>query len=454
MDAPASENQTPSKNPGEKEDWYSLAMRYSKYYAGKVEVIPKVPVSGLRDFSYWYTPGVAAVSMAISKNKELAYELTGKWNTIAIVGDGSRVLGLGNIGGEGALPVLEGKALIFKYLGGVNAVPLPLSTQDPQRIQNTVSALEAGFGGINLEDIESPKCFEVLHYLQDNMSIPVWHDDQQGTAGVALAALINSLKLTGRKLGDSEVVLLGAGAANIATARLLITAGADPKKIMLVDTKGILEAEREDMDQLMLHHKWKYELALKTNGSRRKGSLEQALIGADVLIAASKPGPGTIKKEWVSKMNRDAIVFAEANPTPEIWPWELKEAGVRIIATGRSDFPNQVNNSLVFPAIFRGALDSRSRGISDTMVVAASTELALCAEEKGLADDYILPTMDEWEAYPRVAARVASKAKEEGLARRGRSYSDYLEQAKEIIANSRRTISSCISSGSISPLPS
>lgn len=434
-------------------DWSSLALKYARHYAGKVEVVPKVPITGLRDFSYWYTPGVAAVSMEISRNRDLSFELTGRWNTIAVVGDGSRVLGLGNIGGEAALPVLEGKALIFKYLGGVNAVPLPLATQDAAKIVDVVRALEPAFGGINLEDIESPKCFQILDELRATMSIPVWHDDQQGTAGASLAALINALKLTGRKMWEAVIVLFGAGAANLATARILIAAGADPGKLVLVDSKGVLHSEREDLDELMLKHPLKYELAIKTNRLGVRGGVDQALRGADVLIAASRPGPGVIRKEWVAAMNRDPIVFALANPTPEIWPWELKEVGVRIVATGRSDFPNQVNNSLVFPAVFRGALDCRSRTISDSVVVAAARELAAFAEERGLSEDYIIPTMEEWEVYPRVAAAVAEKCVEEGLARKILTRRQFYEQARSIIARARFLVGKAMEIGYIEPLP-
>ncbi len=452
LDNSAGQASNEGGNP-DKNQWYTLALKYAKHYAGKVEVLPKVPITGLKDFSYWYTPGVAAVSMEISKNKDLSFELTGRWNTIAVVGDGSRVLGLGNIGGEAALPVLEGKALIFKYLGGVNAVPIPLGTQDAARVKQTVMALEPAFGGINLEDIESPKCFQILDDLRSSMNIPVWHDDQQGTAGASLAALINALKLTDRRLADTVIVLFGSGAANIATARLLIAAGADPGKLVLVDSKGVLHAEREDMDELMLKHPLKYELGIKTNKIGVRGGVEEALKGADVLIAASKPGPGVIKKEWVSKMNHDSIVFALANPTPEIWPWEIREAGARIIATGRSDFPNQVNNSLVFPAVFRGALDSRCRTITDSVVIAAAEELAAFAEEKGLRDDYIIPTMEEWEVYPRVAAAVASKLVEEGLARRNLTKREFYEQAQMIISKSRFIVERSMEMGYIEPLP-
>lgn len=428
-------------------------MTYSKYYGGKIEVSPKVPVTDLRDFSFWYTPGVAAVSMAIHKDKELSFELTGRWNTIAIIGDGSRVLGLGNIGAEAALPVLEGKSLIFKYLGAVNAVPIPVSTQDQREIEAVARAVQPAFGGVNLEDIESPKCFGVLEHLRSQMDIPVWHDDQQGTAGAVLAGLVNALKITQRRLDQAKIVLLGAGAANVATARLLESAGAKPGNLVLVDSKGAIHADREDLDQLMLRHRWKYELALKTNSERIRGGLTEALSGADVLIAASKPGPGTVRKDQVAKMNRDAIVFAEANPVPEIWPWELKEAGVKVIATGRSDFPNQVNNSLVFPSIFRGSLDSRAKTITDSMVIEASMELAKFAEEKGLREDYIIPTMQEWEVYPRVAAAVAAKAVSEGVARKVMSRSEYEAIANTLIARTRYHMEKAMQTGVIDPLP-
>jgi len=434
-------------------EWYRLALKYSKYYGGKVEIASKVPITALRDFSFWYTPGVAAVSLAINREKSLSFDLTGRWNTIGIIGDGSRVLGLGNIGPEAALPVLEGKALIFKYLGGVNALPLPLGSQDSRIIQQTVLALEPAFGGINLEDIESPKCFEILDRLREKMGIPVWHDDQQGTAGVTLAALFNALKLTGRTLDGAKIVLFGAGAANLATARLLIASGADPRKMILVDSKGTLHPEREDLDQLMLKHPLKYQMALKTNGEGIKGGLSEALKGAHVLVAASTPGPGVIKKEWVARMEKESVVFAEANPTPEIWPWELKEAGVKIVATGRSDFPNQVNNSLMFPAVFRGALDSRSKTITDTMVIQAAKELSAFAEEKGLSETHILPTMEEWEVYPRVAAALAEQAVKEGVARRLATKSQFYEEAKEIIIKSRTAVEVAMNAGVIKTLP-
>jgi malate dehydrogenase (oxaloacetate-decarboxylating) len=435
------------------EELYKLAVEYSKFYGGKIMMVPKVPVRTLDDFSIWYTPGVAAVSRAIAKDPNLSFELTSRWNTIAIVTDGTRVLGLGNVGPEAAMPVMEGKALIFKYLGGVNAVPITIGVRDQQEFFNIVKALEPAFGGFNLEDIESPKCFFLLDNLRKTLKVPVWHDDQQGTAGATLAGLFNALKLTDRKPKDTRVVFFGAGASNIATARVLITAGFDPGNLILIDTKGILHPEREDMDELMLHNPWKYEFAIKTNKDRIKGGLKEALKGADVLVAASKPGPGTFPKEYIKEMNKDPIVFVLANPVPEIWPWEAKEMGAKIVATGRSDFPNQVNNSLVFPAVFRGALDAKAVTITDEMIVAASAELAKFAEEKGISENYIIPTMEEWEVYPRVAATVAQKAVEQGLARNKMSWQEFHERARQIIEESRLVLSTLVKNGLIQMPP-
>ncbi|MEM3539264.1 MAG: NADP-dependent malic enzyme, partial [Nitrososphaerales archaeon] len=383
-----------------------LALKYSLFYRGKIEIIPKVPIRDLNDLAIWYTPGVAAVSKAIENNKELSFDYTCRWNTIAIITDGSRVLGLRDIGPEASIPVMEGKALIYKYLGGVDAIPLPINAYDPDKMIEVIKSLQPAFGGINLEDIASPKCFYIFDRLREEMEIPIWHDDQQGTAGATLASLINSLKLTGRKLRGTKIVFFGVGAANIANARLIIKAGADPGDLILIDSKGIIYPEREDLDELKIKNRWKYELAIKTNKERISGDFVKAFDNADVLISASKSGPGVVKKEWISRMNDKAIVFTLANPIPEIWPWEAKDAGAYIVATGRSDFPNQVNNSLIFPSMFRGVLDVRAKAIVDDMVIVAAEELAKFAEEKGLNKDYIIPNMTEWEVYPRVACKV------------------------------------------------
>ena len=432
-----------------KEESSRKALLYSKFYGGKVRVAPNVPVRSLDDFSIWYTPGVAAVSKAIEAEPDLSFEYTGRWNTIAVVTDGTRVLGLGNIGPEGALPVMEGKALIYNYLGAVNAVPLPVKVKTEEELISFVKALEPSLGGVNLEDIESPKCFEVLDRLRSEMNIPVWHDDQQGTAGVTLAALYNALEITGRKLRGSRVVLFGAGAANVAAERLLVEAGADPRDIIVVDSKGILHPEREDIDQLMLKNKWKYEIAIHTNGERRTGGLKEALEGADALVAAAGQGPELIKPDQIAAMSKRAITFFMANPVPEMLPDAAYAAGAEIVATGRSDYPNQVNNSLLFPAIFRGALDVRAKTISDTMVVAAASELAAFAREKGLSREYIIPTMVQWEVFPRVAARVGQAAVREGVARKKLSSEESLQAATSMIEKSRKVMSTLRENGVI-----
>ncbi|MEM0159089.1 MAG: NADP-dependent malic enzyme [Thermoplasmataceae archaeon] len=417
------------------EEFNRQAVLYSDFYKGKVQIMPKVPVRNLSDFSVWYTPGVAAVSRRIAQNAEESFELTGRWNTIAILTDGTRVLGLGNIGPEAAIPVMEGKSLIFNFFGAVNAVPLPIRVSSRDEFIAVAKALEPSFGGYNLEDIESPKCFFVLETLQKSLSIPAWHDDQLGTACITLAGLINSLRVVGKRLGDAKVVLMGSGAANIAAAHLLIAAGVKEGNIILADSKGVLEPERDDMDQLMINNPWKYNLALRTNSERIKGAVENAFKGADVVISASRPGPGTIKPEWIRTMNRDPVVFALANPVPEIWPEEAKDAGAAIVATGRGDFPNQINNSLVFPGVFRGVLDARSRGVNFEVMVAASYEIADFISEPSA--DKIVPTMEEWELYPRVASAVAYKTSDLGLARRKNSKEGFYKAARELIENNR-----------------
>lgn len=437
----------PEQEP--KEDFSRKALAYSKFYGGKVGVSPKVPVRSLDDFSIWYTPGVAAVSRAIVADPELSFEYTGRWNTVAVVTDGSRVLGLGNIGPEGALPVMEGKALIYNYLGGVNAIPLPARVKSEEELIAFVKALEPSLGGVNLEDIESPKCFEVLDRLRAEMKIPVWHDDQQGTAGVTLAALFNALELTGRTLRGSKIVLFGAGAANLAAERLLAKAGANPRDIIVLDSKGILHPEREDIDQLMLRNKWKYEVAMRTNGDRVTGGLREALDGADALVAAAGQGPDLIKRDEIAAMNKRAIAFFMANPVPEMVPAAAQAAGAEVVATGRSDYPNQVNNSLLFPAIFRGALDVRAKTITDTMVIDAAMELAAFAKQKGISKDYIIPTMVQWEVYPRVAAKVGQAAVREGVARRKLSAKESLSAATATIEHSRKIMNTLRRNGII-----
>jgi malate dehydrogenase (oxaloacetate-decarboxylating) len=431
----------------------SRSVELAKFYQGKIETVPKVPVRSLADFSVWYTPGIAAVSRAIGSEPELSFELTGRWNTIAIVTDGSRVLGLGDIGPEAALPVMEGKALLFKYLGGVDAIPVPIRADSPEAIISTVERIAPAFGGINLEDIASPKCFEVLEELTRRLPIPVWHDDQLGTAAATVAGLLNALKLTDRDIRHVRTALLGAGAANLVTARLLIALGHDPRRLSLVDQRGILDPEREDLDVLRFSNRWKYDLALKTRGGGRRGDAAEAVREADVLLAASTPDPNTVKPSWIRSMAPGPIVFALANPVPEIWPSVAREAGAAIVATGRGDFPNQVNNSLVFPAVFRGVLDARARRIPDEIVLVAARELAEYAAQHGLSPEHIIPTMEEHEVFPRVAAAVATRSVELGIARRKRSFEEFLELASARMGRTRAQASALYRAGFTLPMP-
>ncbi len=429
---------------------YLKSIELHKFFRGKIEVVPKVPITQLKYFTYWYTPGVAGPSKSIANNEYTSFELTYRWNVVAVVSDGTRVLGLGNVGPEAALPVMEGKALLFKYLGGVDAVPIVVRERDPDKLIYLVKSLEPSFGGINLEDIESPKCFYVLERLREELDIPVWHDDQQGTALVTLAALINALKVVGKDLRSIKVAMVGAGAAGISIIKYLIVAGVKPGNIVAVDSKGILHPDREDLKSPNPWLKWKKWVAEVTNEEGVTGGIPEAMRGADVVIAASRPGPGVIKKEWIRLMSDDPIVFAEANPVPEIWPWEAKEAGAKVVATGRSDFPNQVNNSLGFPAVFRGALTVMARKISDGMCIAAAYALAKYVEDSGrLCEDYIIPRMDEEEAYVVEAIAVAEEAMKEGLARRKLSRSELESEVRELISRPKKYMNVAISSGLI-----
>ena len=425
------------------------ALRLHPYYKGKIEVVPKCRISSIDDFAIWYTPGVASPCKKIQQDKDVVYEMTNKWNFVAVISDGSRVLGLGDIGPEAGLPVMEGKALLYKYLGGVDAFPLCLDTKNPEEIIQAVKWLQPTFGGINLEDIAHPKCFHILDTLRNEMEIPVWHDDQQGTACVTLAGLMNAVNIVGKKMEEIRVALIGAGAANIAISRLIITAGVNPENIIAVDSRGILHRDRGDRNLLKTKFKEKWHLCETTNKDGRKGDIKEAMEGADVVLSASKPGPGVIKKEWVENMADDSIVFASANPIPEIWPWEAKEAGARIVATGRSDFPNQVNNSLGFPGIFRGALDIRATKITDEMCIEAAKELAKVAADNGLNEDYIIPTMDEWEVFPREAVAVGTKGIEQGVARIKMSAKERFEQAEMIIKRARDEVQMMMKEGFI-----
>jgi len=412
------------------------AMKLHPFYRGKIETTLKCTVHSFDDFAIWYTPGVAAPCKAIQADPELVYEYTNKWNTVAVVSDGTRVLGLGDIGPKAGLPVMEGKALLYKYLGGVDGVPIMLDTKDPDAIINTVLMLQPGFGGVNLEDISQPKCFYILDTLREKADIPIWHDDQQGTATVTLAGLINALKVVGKKMEDVSITFIGSGASNVACSRLIFGWGADPAKCRMVDSKGILGKHRKDLEMRKAEYKDKWKLCNITNAEGREGNIPEAMKDADVVIALSKSGPDVILPEWIKTMAKDSIVFACANPVPEIWPWVAKEAGAAVIATGRSDFPNQVNNSLGFPGIFRGTLDVRARTITDEMCFAAAQAMANHVGDR-LAPDFILPNMDDWEVFPKEAASVAMKAIEQGLARIETTYEAEFQRAAKIIKRSR-----------------
>jgi len=428
------------------------AMVLHPFYRGKVETALKCCVRDFNDFAIWYTPGVAAPCRAIAEDPEMVYEYTNKWNTVAVISDGTRVLGLGDIGPKAGLPVMEGKALLYKYLGGVDGVAIMLDTKDPDAIINTTMMLQPGIGGVNLEDIANPKCFYILDTLREKAEIPIWHDDQQGTATVTLAGFINALKVVNKEIGEVKIAFIGAGASNVAISRLIFNAGADPAKSIIVDSKGIMGKHRKDIELRKAEYVDKWKLCNITNVEGREGNIPDAIKGSDVVIALSRSGPGVILPEWIETMAKDAIVFACANPVPEIWPWEAKAAGAVVVATGRSDFDNQVNNSLGFPGIFRGTLDVRARTITDEMCFAAARALADHIGSN-LNENQILPTMDDWEVFPREAAAVAVKAQEQGLARKQISFEDEFEQASTIIRRSRDLTHMMMKDGFIAEAP-
>ncbi len=428
------------------------AMILHPFYKGKIQIALRASVESFKDFAIWYTPGVAEPCRAIEKNKELVYEYTSKWNTIAIVSDGTRVLGLGDIGPEAGLPVMEGKALLFKYLGGVDAIPLCLDTKDPEAIIETVKLIQPSFGGINLEDISQPKCFHVLDTLRadPDIHIPIWHDDQQGTATIVVAGLINALKIVGKKMNEALFSMVGAGAANIAISRVMVAAGVPKENIIMTDSRGILNPERTELKE---NYPQKWDMCLHSNKEGRTGGLLEAMKGTDLCIASSTPGPGVITQKMIKGMTDDSVVFACANPIPEIWPWEAKEAGAKIIATGRSDFDNQINNSLGFPAIFRGTLDVRAKTITDEMCIAAAYEIAKTAEDNGLSEEYIVHTMDEWEVFPREAVAVGLKAIEQGIARIKLSRDELYTRADTMIKHARDMTNMLMKQGFIPKRP-
>jgi len=435
-----------------------LAEDAHRFYGGKVQTVPKAPVMGFNWFNVWYTPGVSKVSTAIRDNNDASFELSNRGNLVAVVSDSTRVLGDGDCTPPGGLGVMEGKAFLMKYLGGVDAVALCIDSKDstgknnPDKIIDFVKMCQHSFGAINLEDISQPNCFKVLDVLAEECEIPVWHDDAQGTACVTLAGLINALKIAGKKLSEVKIVLNGAGASNTTIARLLITDGADPSKMIIFDSRGGLHCERKDIeDDKRFYRKW--ELCLSTN-PEKVNNIEEAMNGADVLISMSTPGPDVVKPEWIRVMAEKSIVFVCANPVPEIYPYAAKEAGAYIVATGRGDFPNQVNNSLGFPGILKGALMVRARKITDNMAIAAAHSLADYAEKNGtLSPDYIIPTMDEAEVFPQESADVAMQAIKDGVARVHLSFDEAFAIAKKDIEYSRSLTQNMIDTGFIQPPP-
>lgn len=398
-----------------------VARSTHKFYGGKIMTMPKAGVYGFNWFNVWYTPGVSSVSTGIRDNNDASFELSNRGNFVGVVSDSTRVLGDGDCTPPGGLGVMEGKAFLMKYLGGIDAVALCVNSynskgeHDPDKIIEFVKMVQPSFGAINLEDISQPNCYKVLDTLRKECDIPVWHDDAQGTGSVTLAGLINALKIVGKDLDKIRIVYYGAGASNTTIARLILQAGGDPTRMTLLDTKGGLHLGREDLKaDPRFYRKW--ELAEKTN-PKRINDIETAMKGADVLIALSKPGPDVIKPEWIRSMGTKPIVFVCANPVPEIYPYAAKEAGAYVVATGRGDFPNQVNNSLGFPGILKGALVVRSRKVTDEMAISAAYSMAGFAEKKGINPDYIMPTMDETEVFATEAADVAMEAIKNGVAR-------------------------------------
>ena len=405
-------------------DYNQESLRVHKEKVGKMEIVSKVALSTKDDLSIGYTPGVAEPCRLIHKNKNLVYEYTIKSNYIAVVTDGTAVLGLGDIGPEASLPVMEGKCILFKAFGGVDAVPLCLNTKDPDEIVNIITKLAPAFGGFNLEDISAPRCFEIERKLKQNLDIPIFHDDQHGTAVVVLAGLTNALKIVKKEFSAVSVVINGSGAAGMSITRLLKASGV--RHVVLCDTKGAIYNGRKEG----MNHE-KDLIAKETNESNEKGLLQDVIVGKDIFIGVS--APDSVTREMIKSMNQDAIVLAMSNPIPEIYPDDAKAAGARVIGTGRSDFPNQVNNVLAFPGIFRGALDVRAKDINDEMKIAAAKAIAEIVSDSELREDFILPLSFDKRVGPKVAAAVSQAAMKSGVARLNTTYEEEFKKASEII---------------------
>lgn len=434
-----------------------LALSTHRFYGGKIQVLPKAGIYGFNWFNVWYTPGVSRISTAIRDNPDLSYELTSRGNLVAVITDSTRVLGDGNVGPAGGMGVMEGKAFLMKYLGGIDAVPLCVDSrnargeQDPDILIDFVRRCAPTFGAVNLEDISQPSCYRVLDVLRETCDIPIWHDDAQGTGCVTLAALFNALKVVGKQIDRVRIVLFGAGASNTTIARLILLSGANPELMVLFDSRGSLGRHRDDIKaDPRFYRKW--ELCVQTN-PRGIRSMDEAMRRADVLIALSRPGPDTIKPEWVRMMAAKSIVFACANPVPEIYPTIAKQAGAYVVATGRGDFPNQVNNSVGFPGILKGALLVRAKKITDQMAIAAAQSLAAFAEKRGLSPEYIIPTMDESDVFPHEAADVAAEAVRSGLARCLLTREEAFARAAADIRRAQQLVSEMIECGWIARPP-
>ena len=388
-------------------DYAKESLRLHGEWRGKLEVVPRAAVNDKESLSLAYTPGVAQPCLEIQKDINKSYELTRRWNTVAVVTDGTAVLGLGDIGPEAGMPVMEGKCVLFKAFGDVDAIPLCVRSKEVDDIVNTVALLAGSFGGVNLEDISAPRCFEIERQLKERCDIPIFHDDQHGTAVITLAGLTNALKVVGKQLADVRIVVSGAGAAAISITKLLLSAGA--KDITLCDRKGAIYEGREDLNWI------KAEMAQVTNPNKKSGSLADMLAGADVFIGVS--APGMVTTEMVKTMKEKAIIFACANPTPEIFPEDAKAGGAAVVSTGRSDYPNQINNVLAFPGIFRGALDARASDINDAMKIAAANALAALISDEELSADYIIPAAFDPRVKDAVASAVKDAAYTSGVAR-------------------------------------
>jgi malate dehydrogenase (oxaloacetate-decarboxylating) len=434
-----------------------LSEEAHKFYHGKIQTVPKAPVIGFNWFNVWYTPGVSKVSTNIRDNNDASFDLSNRGNLVAVVSDSTRVLGDGDCTPSGGLGVMEGKAFLMKYLGGVDAVALCIDSKgkdgknDPEKIIEFVKMCQSSFGAVNLEDISQPNCFRVLDVLREECDIPVWHDDAQGTACVTLAGVINALKLAGKKINEVSIVLNGAGASNTTIARLLVTDGADPSRMILFDTKGSLHADREDIkNDPRFYRKW--ELCQTTNPNKVQ-TIEEAMKGADLLISLSTPGPDVIKRPWIRSMADRSIVFCCANPVPEIYPYAAKEEGAYIVATGRGDFPNQVNNSIGFPGILKGALMVRAKKITDTMAIAAAHSLADYAEKRGIHVEDIVPNMEEASVFPHEAADVAMQAIKDGVARVNITWEEAFTKAQKDIECARAITRNLMDKGFIEAPP-